>query len=248
MPDTVRITKRQQDILRHVYTYRFLTRAHIQQLLHHTGKAGTNRLLAGLKEAGYIHRLFSSRFGENTKPAVYFAGLGAIAHYKTTDYAQAPVITRLYRDKNHTSQYIERHLLAADIALGPATQTADLLTPSLYANPRSRFNFITSLSIKPDLIAVGGPPDHRTVTMLEIFPKAPSYSTGAKIKAYLNLYNSGDFEDNVGLQFPRLILAFSYASQIHQARYLARPVVSNHPDLQFQIMTTSQLKARGGIS
>src|SRR5579871_6396166 len=93
-----KLTRRQQDVLMLVYQFRFLDRTHVQTLLSHKDKKTINMWLRNLKERDYLEWSYSKKFIENTKPAVYYAGLGAIRYLKTRDDVHENVIRSLYKD------------------------------------------------------------------------------------------------------------------------------------------------------
>lgn len=69
------ITKKQQTILLLISHFRFLDRTQIQKYLKHKDEARSNAWLKDLIEKEYIGRLYTRKFPENTKPAVYYIRL-----------------------------------------------------------------------------------------------------------------------------------------------------------------------------
>lgn len=112
-----KITRRQQQILTLIYKYRYLNRVQIQTFMGHKDKQPINAWLRDLKSKGYLKWRNYETIEERNKPAVYFSGLGAIAFYKTLDYADQKVIKRLYREDSRSRAFMEKSMLIADIAI-----------------------------------------------------------------------------------------------------------------------------------
>jgi hypothetical protein len=73
-----KITKKQQEILRLLYTYRYLNRIQIQALLHHKNRRRINEWLSDLQDKHYVEWIYSTDFEQKTKPAMYYLGSNAI--------------------------------------------------------------------------------------------------------------------------------------------------------------------------
>jgi hypothetical protein len=254
MPTLPTITKRQDYILQLLYDYRFLNRTQIQAFLGHKDKRATNDMLKALRDTRYIEGTYSTKFGENTHPAIYYASLGAIHYFKTARYAQASVINRLYRDNTRSQDFINRCMLVADIELELQRAKTDLLryelaTPSMYANPESGAHFLEASTLTPDALIVEDSSGTYTAYMLEVLTRGmPAHRLHGKINACLDLYYSGDWEANTDLDFPEILLVSSSTSQLRDARrYLQFRLAQENDaeDFKISFMTVSRLKAIG---
>jgi len=92
MTNLPRLTKRQQEILKLLYRFRFLDRIQIQAFLGHKDPKTINLWLRDLRAKGYVEWIYSTHFAEKTKPAVYYLGLNGVRHLRT--------LTRTSKDEN----------------------------------------------------------------------------------------------------------------------------------------------------
>jgi hypothetical protein len=254
MPTLPTITKRQDDILQLLYNYRFLNRTQLQAFLGHSTKGHTNRLLKDLSDKHYIEGKYSTKVGDNIRPAIYYLSLGAIQYFKSRPEAQPAIINRLYRDNDRSKDFINKCLLVADIALElqkarTHTLRFEVATPSMYANPESRAHFLTSSSVTPDAIVVQDKAGEYKAYMLEFLtPGMPVHRLHGKVNAYLDLYFSGSWEQNTGLDFPEIIIIAGSVAQLREThRYLQvrRNQEPGAEDFQMKQILSSRLKATG---
>ncbi len=83
MTDLPKLTKKQQEILRLLYSFRFLNRIQIQAFLCHKDPKTINLWLRDLRAKGYVEWIYSTHFAEKTKPAIYYLGLNGVRHLRT---------------------------------------------------------------------------------------------------------------------------------------------------------------------
>jgi hypothetical protein len=248
------ITSRQENILKLLYNYRFLSRVQVQAFLGHNTGRHTNRLLKDLRDKHYIEGKYSTKFVENTQPAVYYVSLRAIQYFKTKPDTHSTVISRLYRDNARSRDFIKKSLLVADIALELQHATSPTLryevaTASMYANPASRAHFLTATGVTPDALIVEDASGAYAGYMLEILtPGLPVHRLYGKINAYVDLYFSGEWEANTGLDFPNIILVIGTASQLRETQsYLMTRLAQEHDveDFKMNLLAANRLKAKG---
>ena len=80
-----KITTKQSDILKLLYTYRYLDRKQIQLAMNHTDKRRILAWLKDLREKHYVEWIYSTDFAEKTKPAIYYLGLNGVRYLKTQE-------------------------------------------------------------------------------------------------------------------------------------------------------------------
>src|SRR3989344_2703072 len=108
------ITPKQKEIIKLHYQYRFINTKQIQSFLKHKDKKTINVWLKDLREKHYLEWSYSTKFGENTKPAIYHTGINGIRYLKTqSDYAM-DVIQKLYRDHKREELFKQRCILIAE--------------------------------------------------------------------------------------------------------------------------------------
>jgi hypothetical protein len=122
-----KITKKQQEILKLLYRYRFLNRIQIQALMNHKDYKTINLWLKDLRDKEYVTWIYSTHFAEKTKPAIYYLGLNGIRHLKKLtatdeDGNEQPTypleeLRKRYRESTRSQTYIDRCVLLADCCI-----------------------------------------------------------------------------------------------------------------------------------
>lgn len=111
------ISKKQQEILNSHYRFRFLNGRHIQKLLNHKNPSLTNTWLKDLVTKNYLGHIRSDKFGENTKPTVYYLSKNGIKYLHTQPFVQKKYISRLYTEKKKKEPFIRKCFCIADYFL-----------------------------------------------------------------------------------------------------------------------------------
>lgn len=131
MTELSKITKKQQEILRLLYSFRFLNRIQIQAFLGHKDPKTINLWLRDLRAKGYIEWIYSTHFAEKTKPAIYYLGLNGVRYLrtltrkskdddgKTVMFPTYPPeeLRKRYKEPSRSQTYIDRCILIADCAI-----------------------------------------------------------------------------------------------------------------------------------
>lgn len=132
-----KITKKQQEILKLLYRFRFLNRIQIQAFLEHKDPKTINLWLRDLRAKGYVEWIYSTHFTEKTKPAIYHLGLNGVRHLRTLtrtskdgddEAAVTPAyppeeLRKRYKESTRSQTYIDRCILIADCCI--ALERAD---------------------------------------------------------------------------------------------------------------------------
>ena len=173
-----KLTKKQQEILKLLYRFRFLNRIQIQALLGHKDPKTINLWLRDLRAKGYVEWIYSTHFAEKTKPALYYLGLNGVRHLRTLtrtieDEDGKEVVSpayppeelrKRYKESTRSQTYIDRCILIADCCI--AFEQADAeneakdkkirhyyQTEADYLLERSYYHFIQeSELIQPSLV------------------------------------------------------------------------------------------------
>jgi hypothetical protein len=130
MTELPKLTKEQQEILRLLYSFRFLNRIQIQALLNHKDPKTINLWLRDLRAKGYVEWIYSTHFAEKTKPAIYFLALNGVRYLRTLtrkskDDGKVAVVPgyppeelrKRYKEPTRSQTYIDRCILVADCAI-----------------------------------------------------------------------------------------------------------------------------------
>ncbi|MGH2639554.1 MAG: replication-relaxation family protein [Rhabdochlamydiaceae bacterium] len=131
MTELPKLTKKQQEILRLLYRFRFLNRIQIQAFLGHKDPKTINLWLRDLRAKGYVEWIYSTHFAEKTKPAVYYLALNGVRYLRTLtrkskdDDGEVEIVPlyppeelrKRYKEPTRSHTYIDRCILIADCAL-----------------------------------------------------------------------------------------------------------------------------------
>ncbi len=173
-----KLTKKQQEILKLLYRFRFLNRIQIQAFLGHKDPKTINLWLRDLRAKGYVEWIYSTHFAEKTKPAVYYLGLNGVRYLRALtrtsedEDGSATVssaypseeLRKRYKEPSRSQTYIDRCILIAECCL--ALEQADIKnetkgkkirhyyqTEADYLLDRSYYHFILeSELIQPSLV------------------------------------------------------------------------------------------------
>jgi len=180
MTELPKLTKKQQEILRLLYSYRFLNRIQIQALLRHKDPKTINLWLRDLRAKGYVEWIYSTHFAEKTKPAIYYLALNGVRYLRTLtrkskdDDGNVVVIPnyppeelrKRYKEPTRSQTYIDRCNLIGDCCLALERENAAneakgkklryyYQTEAAYLLERSYYHFVLDIDdelIHPHLI------------------------------------------------------------------------------------------------
>ncbi len=213
-----KITKKQQEILKLLYSYRFLNRIQIQALMNHKDYKTINLWLKDLREKEYVIWIYSTDFAEKTKPAIYYLGLNGIRHLKqltTTDdddneQPTYPIeeLRKRYRESSRSQTYIDRCVLLADCCITlrqhQTTNTGYFYqTEADYLSESSYYHFVLDselmrphLCFCKDKYDKGGKEEATLESyILEIFDLTlPRYSMKKCLGDYVKYLDNEDYE------------------------------------------------------
>lgn len=250
------ITTKQQEILLLLYKYRFLNRIQIQTFLQHKYPKRINDWLKDLTQKEYLGRIYSNKFGENTKPAIYYMGLNGIRWLKTQDECALEVIQKLYREKSRQESFITHSLLIAECCLQLLVRTRttdnltyDILTESDLSDPESPFHFLMEYNFQ--LCVTKRKNKKETQLLFAIFDATlPRYRMRKRIKTYINdFYDSGDWENATDNPFPMIyILCPTKALMIYCKRLTKALLEDKDVDDLYLLFTYEQEVRKQGIT
>jgi len=249
------ITQKQQSILTLLYRFRFLSRIQIQKLLRHKYHKRIIDWLNNLTEKEYIGKIYSTKYGEINKPAIYYISINGIRYLKALGYP-AEQLNRLYKEREKTESLVSKHILITDICLDLQSKNdIDIkylsATNSDLADKNYKFNFLAEMA--PDLLFVkiseslpAGRQGMKKYYLLEIFePTMPQYSIRKKIKQYFDFYFSNTWEDNTQEPFPTLLLVCPTTPALISTKRFAKKMLGEYDeiDLKIEITTKQEVKS-----
>ena len=176
-----KLTKKQQEILRLLYKFRFLNRIQIQAFLGHKDPKTINMWLRDLRSKGYVEWIYSTHFAEKTKPAIYYLNLNGVRYLRTltitnkdgddgetvvSPYYPPEELRKRYKEPTRSQTFTDRCVLIADCALALEREDAAneargkklryyYQTEADYLLERSYYHFVLDIDdglIQPQLI------------------------------------------------------------------------------------------------
>ncbi|HET9174323.1 MAG TPA: hypothetical protein VFN56_03515 [Candidatus Saccharimonadales bacterium] len=220
------ITGKQIEILRLLYTYRFLHRIQLQQFLRHKDYKTINLWLRDLTAKQYVHRIYSTHFLERTKPAVYYLNTQAIRYLKNLrspeddePLYEIEQLRKRYKDGQRSTMFIDRCLLIADCQLRLMHASSSLsstytgIVQADYLDERSDYNFLCDLdTLRPDMLIVQRTGEDITAHYLLQFidPHVPQKRIRAIINGYFTVLNNYQWYGDDPLPTVLLVLPDTY--------------------------------------
>jgi hypothetical protein len=265
-----RITKKQEEILRLLYNYRFLNRIQIQRLMGHKDKKTINLWLRDLREKEYVEWIYSTDFTEKTKPAVYYTGLNGVRLLKTlvneagTEYLYVPAeVRKRYREYGRSESFVTRSVLLADCCINftsksDSTTRYTCTTQSEYIDPDHEFHFLTNGDLESQLgpqLIITKQHDNGNATnyLLEIFDTSlPRYRMKNRLKQYVTFLTEGDWEaERADDPLPIVLLVCPRTTDLIYAKRRTRGLLANTWDEEkpkIRFTTVEKLKKNGVIT
>ncbi len=128
MTELPKLTKKQQEILKLLYRFRFLNRIQIQAFLGHKDPKTINLWLRDLRAKGYVEWIYSTHFAEKTKPAIYYLRLNGVRYLRKLTTADdggetqptypPEELRKRYKEPTRSQSYIDRCILLAECCIG----------------------------------------------------------------------------------------------------------------------------------
>ncbi|MDD3002477.1 MAG: replication-relaxation family protein [Candidatus Shapirobacteria bacterium] len=203
--DKNKITKKQLEIITLLYRFRFLNRLQIQKLLNHKKISQINIWLKDLYDKKIIGRNYSNKLGDNIKPAVYYLKSKSKNYLNDQLEKDDKLMKRIYGEKNRSKKFINHCLLSADFYLNlkKSHMTEDVF-------------FYTKIDlINHDYLPINHPDAYIAIKkskkikryFWEIIDEGtPRFVIRAKIKQYLEYYNSNTWQEVTKHPFPKILI------------------------------------------
>jgi len=242
------LTTKQTEILKLLYTYRFLTRPQLQKLLNHKDKRRIISWLKDLRDNQFIDWKYNATdFIEKTKPAIYFLSLGGIRYLRATGNYPNSELRKRYKDKDCTDGFVGHCLLIVDCctalqAKNDASRQYTWLLPSDYAMNQS-LDYTEFLSdLKPHLFFTKHEGTNVTRYVVEnIVQTTPRYQLRKCLGQYIDhLTNEWAGDDSVPIA---LFICASKADLIYikrRAKMLFQEM--SEPSITLRVATIDSVK------
>lgn len=192
IPMTIaQITKKQEQILLLIYRFRFLTRIHLQTILHHKDEKRINEWLKDLTQKQYLGRILKKQERISNTPAIYHLGLNGIRFIKTQSVCEPTYTRKLYTESGRSATFISQCLLITDIYISLSTKYEDSPNFAFYTpTDFSREGIIKEIS--PHFVFRKG--EDTSYSVVEIFgDKIPRRALRSRIERYITFFTKGEW-------------------------------------------------------
>jgi hypothetical protein len=248
MTKPLNITKKQQEILHLLFKFRFLNRPQIQQFLNHNDRRATNDLLSDLVNKEYIGRIYTERFPEKTKPAVYYLIKGGVKFLKSEGFDEK-LVHKLYYENKRSESFIGQSLLLADIYLDLSsrkTNEAEFKMAIASDYPGHELSELLG-DLLPHAFIRQESQEGTEHYFLEILSDVPIERLRQRLKKYLYFYESNEWEEETSEEFPALLMICpDIRTLIYAKRYLKRKFIEMDIDsLIVHLTTIDKLREHG---
>lgn len=244
------ITTKQQEILKLLYSYRFLDRTHIQALLGHKDKRRIISWLKDLREKQYIDWHYDGTdFISKSQPAIYYLSLNGIRYLRDQEYPSQELKKR-YKEPERKRAFIDRCLLIADCCItllngSKGNIKYSYVLPASYVGLDNEYSFLDEL--QPQLYFSKRQGDSITNYLLESFDAAlPRYQLRKRLKDYMNFLDEWNDANE-----PRPIALFicaTIADLLYVKRRVKQLAQDEDVDTQIRVTTSDKVRASGVTS
>ena len=206
-----KITNKQTEILTLIYQFRFLNRTQIQQFLKHKDHRRINTWLKDLTEKEYLNKIYSNATVILMSPTIYYAGINAIRYYKSLNQDNSTYLKKLYRDHERSRSFIEDQIFLADICLNLRV---------ISDQGKIKYSFVTAAGVtsnhlykfmedlSPQLIFTKkSKPQFKQFVFVILDSTQPKYMIKKKMKNYIELFYTNEWEENIGKPSPTVLFA-----------------------------------------
>lgn len=260
-----KITTKQENILKLLYTYRYLDRKQIQLAMNHADKRRIISWLKDLREKQYVEWIYSTNFAEKTKPAIYYLGINGVRFLRSLESDNDTLlyppeeIRKRYKDNNRSLTFVDHNLLVASccLALYEANKatigktTYAWIPEAKYIDPDHDYHFLAEHEVlRPDICIVkrNSRGEITANYLLEIFDTSlPRYRMRYRLKNYVNYLDDQEWEADDPQ--PIILLVCPSITELVYAKRATKKLIEDtdaeEGELRMRFTTTETLKREG---
>jgi hypothetical protein len=253
-------TKKQEEILELLYTYRFLNRIQIQTLLHHKNRKNINVWLQDLRDKHYVEWIYSTDFTEKTKPAIYYLGINGVRYLRGTKNYPLAEIRKRYYESGRSGGFISRSVALAGISIDLDSKTDENIryachTAAKYVLPNSEFHFLMdTAALRPDVYytkQLGGTSTTYLLVLLDA--TLPRYRVRNRLKVYAEYldYHADEWRRLSGeSERPTVLFICPTVADLLYAKRRTRKLLESSPerdDIHIKFALAEDI-AKGGVT
>ena len=242
------LKRHHNEILHHLYTYRFLHRIHIQTLLHHKQFSRVIVWLNELTKQGYIRRYYNAK--TVTVPAIYSLGLKSRKYMKgNPDFKDINplVLDRIWREYTLSSQFRKHCQFVADFYLSLVSLTQKTKATLHFYTKTALYGMNYLILPNPDVyFSITEKNGRKMYYFLDIFDELPArMALRKRIRQYAQYYADEYWQDHTNKPFPEIILI---CSDDRSKKYLYRfiqKILDDESELHFYLSTWDIIRIKG---
>lgn len=199
------ISKKQSEIIELLYRFRFLNRYQIQQLLNHKKISRVNIWLKNLYDRKIISRIYSKESGGNTTSAIYYLKSLSKNYLEDQLKRDNKFLKRVYGEKNRSLKFVNHCLLSADFYL--ELKKSHLTQEVFFYTKIDLLNYSYLPAKHPDAyVAIKKNKDIKRYFFEIIDEGMPRFTLRAKIKQYLEYFDSNIWVETTKHPFPKILI------------------------------------------
>lgn len=245
------ITTKQQEILKLLYSYRFLDRTQIQALLGHKDKRRIISWLKDLREKQYIDWHYDSAdFIAKSQPAIYYLALNGIRFLRDQNHYPNQELRKRYKEPERTQAFIDRCLLIANCCIALQDNSKDDIEytyalPADYIGLDNEYSFLDEL--RPQLYFTKRQDDGNINYLLESFDAAlPRYQLRKRLKDYMDFLD--EWNDTNEPRPVTLFVCAIIADLLYVKRRVKQHIDNEDVDVRIRVTILDKIKASGVTS
>ena len=203
--DKNKITKKQEEIIGLLYRFRFLNRSQIEKLLGHKKPHRINQWLKSLDDKKIVGKIYSKKIGENTKPAIYYLKARSKSYLEDQLKKDDKLIKRIYGEAKRSLKFVNHCLLSADFYL--ELKKSHLTQEIFFYTKIDLLNHDYLPDKHPDAyVAIKDNKDIKRYFFEIIDEGMPRFALRAKIKQYLEYFDSNIWAETTKHPFPKILI------------------------------------------
>lgn len=222
------VTPKQLDILTLLYRFRFLSRTHIQRLLHHKNHSLILIWLTDLATNGYITQHYTKQIA--SAPAIYELTPTGTTYLKT-QFKQ-----KLAKQTKYTDALKSHSLSVADMYFSLLEQT-ERSGKKLHFSTKADLSGIRHLPkpLPDGYVAIEEKDGGMERYFLEVLEDVPARLLRNRVRQYIAYFDSDIWQDNTDKPFPTVLLACPNARLKRHLEHYLKSKVEEDSGLKFEL-------------
>ncbi len=228
------ITQKQQEILQHIFRFRFLDRTQIQKLLNHKDYKTINLWLKDLTEKQYIAKLY--RRTNSPEPTIYYMAKNGIIYTKQTTGNDTKSMQKYHLENRRSDAFITKQQLLADIHLDLRERSNDKINFSMFL--KSDYQNSPQKELLCDLMPdayIEQKAEKSKSYFLEVFQDLPTERLRQRIKRYLYFLQSNEWEAETNSPAPTTLIICPNNSAYTYIKRYTKTKLRNFEEPSFKI-------------